>query len=71
MCVSYVLIPAKALMRTEKSEYWMMNRSGQVRTGQSGFAGYEDGSKTGHSCFLIGRRIDGDTNTSSHAINII
>jgi hypothetical protein len=62
---------AKALMRTEKSKYRMMARSGQVRTGQSDFAGYKDGSKTGHGCFLVGHRIDGDTDTSSHAIKII
>jgi hypothetical protein len=58
-------------MRTEKSEYRMMVRSGQVRTRQSDFAGYEDGSKTGRGCFLVGRRIDGDTDTSSHPIKII
>ena len=62
---------AKALMRTEKSKYRMMTRSGQVRTGQSDFAGCEDGSKTGHGCFLVGHRIDGDTDTSSHPIKII
>ena len=49
----------------------MMVGPGQVRTGKSDFAGYEDGSKTGHGCFLVGRRIDGDTDTSSHAIKII
>ncbi len=58
-------------MRTEKSKYRMMASSGQVRTGQSDFAGYGDGSKTGHGCFLVGGRIDGDTDTSSHAIKII
>jgi hypothetical protein len=31
----------KALVRTEKSIYRMMDRSGQVRTGKSDFAGYE------------------------------
>jgi hypothetical protein len=46
-------------------------RSGQVRTGQSDFAGYGDGSKTGHGCFLVGRRKDGDTDTLSHPIKII
>ena len=64
-------ISAKALMRTEKSEYRMMDRSGQVRTGQSDFAGYEDGSKTGHGCFLVRRRIDGDRDTSSHPFQSI
>ena len=62
---------AKALIRTEKSKYRMMVRSGQVRTGQSDFEDCQHGSKTGHSCFLVGRRIDGDTDTSSHPIKII
>ena len=35
---------AKALMRTEKSIYRMMVRSGQVRTGQSDFEDCEDGN---------------------------
>ena len=58
---------AKALMKTEKSKYRMMARSGQVRSAQ----GCEDGSKTGHGCFLVGRRIGGNTDTSSHPIKII
>ena len=62
---------AKALIRTEKSKYRMIVRSGLVRTGQSDFEDCEDGSKTGHGCFLVGRRIDGDTDTSFHPIKII
>ena len=62
---------AKALMRTEKSKYRMMVRSGQVCTGQSYFADCEDGSKTGHGCFIVGRGKGGNTDTSSHPIKII
>ena len=60
---------AKAMMGTEKSKYRIMVRPGQVRTGQSDFAGCEDGSKTGHGCFLVGRRIDGDTDTSEDGLS--